>query len=138
MSGGPRLAEQGWIAKAPFHDGVGVRVHAADVAESKTNPRGETMKFKIGDLAITCNTKASILNENLLVTVSAIQAGFDQRVPHYWIRRLDGQPFPSSKVLRTGEVRFFAEREVLAPEWKLRPVAQDVFADEDVLLSTLE
>lgn len=53
------------------------------------------MKFKVGDLAITQNSEAPLLNNGLLVVVLGVQPGREtNRWPvDYFIKRVDGQPF---------------------------------------------
>lgn len=53
------------------------------------------MKFKVGDLAITQNSEAPLLNNGLLVVVLGVQPGrkTDRWPVDYFIKRVDGQPF---------------------------------------------
>lgn len=53
------------------------------------------MKFKIGDLALTQNSNAPLMNNSLLVVVIAINLKRKtKKVPgDYYIKRVDGQPF---------------------------------------------
>lgn len=53
------------------------------------------MKFKVGDLAITQNSEAPLLNNGLLVVVLGVQPGrkTDRWTVDYFIKRVDGQPF---------------------------------------------
>ena len=53
------------------------------------------MKFKVGDLAITQNSEAPLLNNGLLVVVLGVHPGRKTiKWPvDYYIKRVDGQPF---------------------------------------------
>lgn len=78
--------------------------------------------LQVGDLCITCNTKASVLNNGLLVVIVAVDPSrYDGTTP-YSIRRIDGQPIPSTKDAKTGNLMLFKEYNVWAPGSKLRRV----------------
>jgi len=82
-------------------------------------------QFKVGDLCLTCNTKASVLNDGLLVVIIAVDP--PQFCPEpYWIRRVDGQAFPvAGPSKKSGGLAFFKSYEVNAPASKLRKIDPD-------------
>lgn len=80
------------------------------------------MKFKVGDLAITQNSKAPALNNGLLVVVMTAHPGYETPVgtTDYQIRRVDGQPFGWTTNF-DGSEKFFTQTLCWCKEIHLRP-----------------
>lgn len=76
----------------------------------------------VGDLCITCNARASVLNNGLLVVIVAINPTQNGGTTPYSIRRVDGQPIPTSQDPKTGNLSLFKEYETWAAGSKLRRV----------------
>ena len=83
-------------------------------------------RFKIGDLAITCNSRAPLVNDGHLVCIlKVIGPELDLELQFgYLVERVDGQPFalgckPGSPMPVAGTVKLFAEHSKLRPlsEW---------------------
>jgi hypothetical protein len=89
-------------------------------------------RFKAGDLAITCNSRVPLLNDNLLVWIVKVKGPmprFGLRFC-YLIERVDGQPFalvraPGALAPERGGLR------TLAAQHQLRPL-RDRLADTAV------
>lgn len=82
------------------------------------------MKFKIGDVCVTQNSRAAALNDGLLVVVVGVDPTFvgpDSEHAPYAIRRLDGQPFAFTRGL-DGDLQFYRCSVVQAREKNLRKV----------------
>jgi len=83
--------------------------------------------FKLGDLAVTCNSRAPLLNDNHVVRITKVAGPIpDQEVDFgYLIERIDGQNF----VLEfDAELRIPkpAGKRVIAHHWQLRPLVKSL------------
>ncbi len=80
--------------------------------------------FKRGDLAVTVNSRAPILNDGHIVRIAEVLGAMPERDIEfgYGIERIDGQPFvlvlkKDSKIPVPGEIR------AIAHWWQLRRLA---------------
>lgn len=74
------------------------------------------MKFRVGDVCITQNCKAPLLNNGQKVLIVGINATRDDP---YFIVRVDGQPHPSTK--SSGDVpQWYTAHGAFCYEYKLR------------------
>ncbi|MBP6606480.1 MAG: hypothetical protein KA240_12410 [Nitrospira sp.] len=89
-------------------------------------------KFEVGDLCVTQNTTASLLNNGLLVVILAIDPTRFGGTTPYLIRRIDGEQIPASLDMVSGVPNFFSGEIAWAAEHKLRP------ADRNEVLAILE
>lgn len=81
-------------------------------------------RLKVGDLCITCNSLDRILNDGLLVVVVDVDpTRYDGCAP-YKIRRVDGQPIPSSRS-PDGNLTLFKQHTVWCAGSKLRRIDPD-------------
>ncbi len=122
------------LASAGFCCPVSPRHGLGDLTELR--PRGfpELAKqennmshFRRGDLAVTCNSKAPLLNDNHIVRItSVVGPSHDQEVEFgYQIERIDGQNFVLEfnvelRIPRPGGKR------VIAHHWQLRPLVKSL------------
>ena len=82
-------------------------------------------RFNVGDLAVTINSKAPLLNDGHIVRILRVVGP----VPEwgmsfgYFVERVDGQPFAMYVAQPSGELRFGTARTV-ADQSKLRPLGE--------------
>jgi hypothetical protein len=86
------------------------------------------MKFKVGDLAITQNSSVPLWNDNLLVVVTCVVPGriASGILTPYDIRRVDGQPFGSTKDTHTEEDSYFVTKCAYCKESNLKKAIDEV------------
>ncbi len=80
--------------------------------------------LQVGDLCITQNTVVSGLNNGLLVTIVAINPWCNEGATPYRIRRVDGQPIPST-LRYTRAPGLLKGKECWSAGYKLRRVDPD-------------
>ena len=82
----------------------------------------------VGDLCITRNTVVSGLNNGLLVVITGINPWCNEGATPYRIRRVDGQPIPST-LNSDGAPMFFKGAECWSAGRKLRRIDPDAADD---------
>ena len=82
-------------------------------------------RFNTGDLAVTINSKAPLLNDGHIVRILRVVGPVPEwDMPFgYVVERIDGQPFAMYVAQPSREVRFGAPRTV-ADQSKLRPLGE--------------
>jgi hypothetical protein len=98
------------------------------------------MKFKVGDLAITQNSSVPLWNDNLLVVVTGVVPGriASGILTPYDIRRVDGQPFGSTKDTHTGEDSYFVTKCAYCKESNLKKaIEEDLQLEESDVVAEL-
>jgi|GEM_PF-5979777 len=86
-------------------------------------------KLNVGDLCVTRNANASLLNNGLLVVILAIDPAHYDGAASYLIRRIDGQRIPSTLDIASGIPRFFSYSEAWSSQHKLRRINPDEVLD---------
>lgn len=89
------------------------------------------MRFKVGDLAITQNSRVPALNNGILVVVTDVRPEFETPLGtvDYQIRRLDGQPFPSVQSF-DGERRIYERKNCWCRDPQLKKPEDQELVDE--------
>ena len=80
--------------------------------------------LQVGDLCITRNTVVAGLNNGLLVVITAVNPWCNEGATPYRIRRVDGEPIPST-LNAGGEPVFFKGRECWSAGHKLQRIDPD-------------
>ncbi len=81
-------------------------------------------KLKVGDLCITCNSLDRILNDGLMVVIVDVDPSRYDGCAPYKIRRVDGQPIPSSRS-PDGNLTLYKQHTVWCAGSKLRKIEPD-------------
>lgn len=83
-------------------------------------------KLEVGDICVTQNSRAALLNNGLLVEIFAINpAGNGGSAAPYLIRRVDGHRIPLTICSFSGVLRFFPDGTTWASAHQLRRVDPD-------------
>jgi hypothetical protein len=93
------------------------------------------LKFSVGDVCITRNSKYPAVNDGVLVLIEAADpAHLNRQGEHspYLIRRVDGLPHGSTIDPKTGHNDWFKVRTAWCEEYKLRKPADDLPADSEL------
>lgn len=100
------------------------------------------LKFKIGDVCLTKNTRCALVNNGVLVAISAIDPTVRNREGNpapYLIRRIDGQPLANTTCRDTGHMVWYGATEAWCEEYKLtKPECDDLVPEWDALPVNLD
>jgi hypothetical protein len=86
--------------------------------------------LQVGDLCITQNADHPVLNNGLLVVITAVDPARSAG-DHFQIRRVDGQPIPSCAD-NEGKLALFKMSSAWAHAYKLRRVDPDVKDESEI------
>lgn len=114
--------------KQPSQPDIPSHMPASDQSEDSGPTPVQTLKFRVGDVCVTQNSRYPEVNNGVVVAITRIDPWrtdrHGQSVP-YWIERTDGSPLALVNASRTGEPMWFRCKTAACAESRLRRLRPD-------------
>jgi len=113
----------------------------AEQGKSRSRSRRGGLKFRIGDICITQNSKAPEVNNGQVVVIVGINPGFvgkDGVEEPYVIQRVDGRPHAVITDRESGALKWYRASTASCQERKLRKPRTGEFVEEVVCAADRE